>query len=201
MRSQKKQRKTFYQRILLWPSLFLLILAIPFLSGLYPVASFIEEQIDIHIKPDYIIVKGQYVYKNSLPFPIKQGFSIPFYQDEYHPGPVMLSAEVCTPEKGPIPVYYVLGKHRFELAFRAREEIRVKIQYRQQASTKDAYYLLTTTKPWRYPLIKGTYRLFQNGVRVISSNYLLKQHNADMFLFEKQMFMPLENWHFSWETA
>lgn len=112
----------------------------------------------------------------------------------------MVTAEVLSPRKRPISVYYILGKHRFELAFSAGEEARIKVQYRQQAPVKDAYYMLTTTKPWRHPLIQGTYRLMQRGVQVISSNYLLRPNKEGMLIFQKNNFMPEKDWHFTWEV-
>ena len=66
------------RQVLLWLYVCLLYFAFtfPLLSGLYPVVRFNEEQIDIHVHPDHVRVEGQYVYKNPLPFPVVQGFSI-----------------------------------------------------------------------------------------------------------------------------
>lgn len=175
--------------------------AFPFLSGLYPIVRFSEEQIDIHVHPNHIRVEGQYVYKNPFPFPVVQGFSIPLPIDQHHPRPVMVSAKLIRPSEKPVSVSYILGKYRFETAFRAGEELRIKVRYRQQTPIHDACYILTTTRPWRRALIQGTYRLIQRGVQVRSSNYALQPHNSGTLIFHKMNFMPDKDWHFTWEVV
>lgn len=190
-------------QMLLGPYICLLCFAVafPFLSGLYPIVRFNEEQIDIHVHPDHVRVEAQYVYKNPLPFPVVQGFSIPLPVDQHHPRPVMVSAKVLSPKEKLLPVRYILEKYRFEMAFRANEEVCVKVHYRQQTRAHDAYYILTTTKPWRRPLIHGTYRLIQRGVQVRSSSYALQPHRSGALIFHKTNFMPEKDWHFTWEVV
>jgi len=184
----------------LFLSLLLCALLLPFMAGFYPIVRFPEEQIDIEVYPDYVWVKGIYVYKNPFPFPVVQGFSIPFPVDSDHPVPVLVSAQQLHPEKRPIPLRYIFGMHRFDLTFKAKEKIRVLVTYRQQTPKKNARYILITTKPWKRPLKQGLYRLFPKGVRITSSNYMLMPDKTKTFCFEKENFMPEYDWEFSWET-
>lgn len=181
-------------------SLFLLLLIFPFLAGFYPIVRFTEEQIDIHVYPDYIIVEGYYIYKNPFPFPVAQGFSIPFHIDKSHPMPVQISVKRLSPAQGHVPIIYLLGRHRFDLRFSTGEEVRIQVSYRQQAQKRDAMYILTTTKPWRRPLVYGIYKLYTEGVNITSSNYLLQSDEPGVFSFYSKDFMPREDWHFSWEV-
>jgi hypothetical protein len=88
-------------QMLLWPYVCSLCFAFtfPFLSGLYPIVRFDEEQIDIHVHPDHVRVEGQYLYKNPSPFPVVQGFSIPLPIDQHKPMPVMVSMKVGSPSE------------------------------------------------------------------------------------------------------
>ena len=191
------RRFTFFFRI----HLSLLILAILFLilAGFYPIVRFPEEQIDIEIYPNHVWVKGIYVYKNPLPIPVRQSFTIPLTVDADHPEPFFLSANVVTPRENPITLKYLLGVHRFSLKFDAKEEITVSVKYRQQTPTKNARYILISTKAWRRPLNRGLYRIFLNNVHMTSSSYTLNQSDSFLF-FRKEHFMPSKDWIFSWEV-
>jgi hypothetical protein len=105
-----------------------------------------------------------------------QGFSIPLPVDQQHPMPVMVSAKILPPPERPVPTPYILGKYRFETKFGPRERIRIKVRYRQQVQRENARYLLVTTRPWRRPLVRGTYRLIPNGIYVLASNYELQRN-------------------------
>jgi len=180
--------------------LFLFGILLLFLTGLYPIVLFPEEQIDIEVYPDHVWVKGTYVYKNPFPFPVTQSLIIPFPMDSDHPEPFMLSASVIASHEKPIPLKYLLGVHRFRLNFAAKEEINVSVKYRQQSSTSTARYILISTKAWRRPLTRALYRIFPKGVRITSSNYELNQSDAFLF-FKKEDFMPSKDWIFSWEVT
>ena len=186
----------------LLPCLCLLLFAFvfPFLAGFYPIVRFVEEQIDIRVFPDHIKVEGYYVYRNPFPFPVIQGFSVPLPVDESHPTPVLIAAKKLTPHETPIKLLHLFGKPRFEIAFDAKESVRVKVQYQQQAPEKNALYILKTTKPWNRPIVQGTYSLTLEGVKIISSNYPLISDISGSLMFQKRNFMPQDDWHFTWEV-
>lgn len=180
--------------------LLICVIALIFLIGIYPVVRFTREQIDIIVHEEHVKVNGIYVYMNPFPFPVVQGFSIPFPVDSGHPNPIQISVKDLSRQGKSIPIRFILGKHRFNLAFRAGEEIRIQVQYIQYASEKNASYILTTTKPWKFPLIQGIYRLFPKGVEIISSNYTLKPNGFGALCFLRKNFMPQTDWLFSWEV-
>lgn len=181
-------------------ALIALLMVFPFFSGLYPIVRFTGERIDIDVFPDHVIVRGYYHYRNPLPFPVRQGLTIPFPVDEDHPEPALLSVRRVTPFESELPVVRMLGTHRFEAAFSAYEEVTVVVEYRQQTATKDATYLLTTTAPWGRPLERGLYRLFPMGVDITGSNYALSLSEDGAMIFKKEDFMPDKEWKFSWEV-
>ncbi len=181
-------------------SLSLCALTLPFLAGFYPVVRFTDEQIDVHVYQDHVMVDGHYVYKNPFPFPVVQGFSIPLPVDDEHPMPINISVEQQFPEQRPIPVQFIWGRHRFEMVFSAGEEVGVRVQYRQHAPVKNARYILTTTQPWGRPLMSGVYRVFASGVRITSSNYPLLPSEPGILSFNRNNFMPENDWHFSWKV-
>jgi hypothetical protein len=170
-----------------------------FMTGFYPIARFTEESIEITIHPDHVFIHGSYVYENPYPFPITQGFSIPLPVDKDNPEPVMISAQNINRNSTPIPLRFIMGLYRFNLNFKPKEKILVSVLYRQQAPEKNAHYILTTTQPWRKPLIYGSYIIYAKNVEMTYSNYHLKTGGLKTYYFEQYNFMPQQNWHFSWK--
>jgi hypothetical protein len=167
-------------------------------SGVYPLVRFPSEKINIHVYPDHIIVEGYYTYKNNWPFPVNQGFTVPFPVDENHPMPVYISVEQIYPSYREIPFSIIMGKYSFEKYFPAGEEITVKVRYYQYASVKNAEYILITTQAWGKQLDNGIYQIFPENTVITNSNYRLKLRKG-ILLFERNQFMPVENWRFSWK--
>lgn len=176
------------------------LVLLPFAAGFLPIVRFVRERIDIAVYPEEVRVEGLYVYRNPWPFPVVQGLSIPLPVDATHPMPTDLTATRLAPDAAAIPLRNILGQDSFELRFRAHEEARVIVRYRQLAPTRDARYLLLTTKPWRRPLLHGVYRLLPVGVTVLASNYALQQNSQGILIFQRDHFMPREDWQFSWEV-
>jgi hypothetical protein len=179
-------------------SLLLCMLPLPFLCGFYPVVHFTEEQIDIRVYPDQVIVDGYYVYQNPFPFPVSQGFTIPFPVDDRHSAPSSLQVRQLEPEEKDIGPWYMLGVHRFSLPFKANGACSVHVRYRQKVMGKSASYILVTTKPWRRPLQRAVYRMFPEGVEISASNYRLSRQEQGFLEFRRENFMPDEDWRFSW---
>lgn len=171
-----------------------------FLAGVLPIVRFVRERIDIAIYPKEVRVEGLYVYQNPWPFPVIQGFSIPLPVDATHPMQNELAAMRLAPDAGPIPLRNILGQNGFDLRFRPHEEVQVAVRYRQLVSTKDARYLLTTTRPWRRPLEHAVYTLTPHGVALTGSNYALRSNGQGLLVFERTDFMPPDDWRFSWEV-
>ncbi len=82
-----KPKLDFGSSILLYSSLLLCALVLPFPAGFYPIVRFPEEQIDIDVYPDHVWVKGIYVYRNPFPFPVIQGLVTPLPVNSDHPEP------------------------------------------------------------------------------------------------------------------
>jgi hypothetical protein len=198
--------KTLKQKLdlkfLFWHYLFLVLffLALPFLAGILPIVRFTDEQIDIRVYPDHVLMQGTYVYQNPFPFPVVQGLSVPFPIDSDHPTPIQHTARQLVPKRETLTTRYILGRHRFNLFFKAYEEIHLAVEYRQQAPKRNAKYLLSTTKPWKHPLRKGIYRLFPHEVIITRSNYDLGARDHDHFSFQRTNFMPQDDWYFSWKV-
>jgi hypothetical protein len=191
------------RRYLIGPALGLiaLLLLLPFLAGLLPIVHFVRERIDIAVYPDEIQVEGLYVYRNPWPFPVVQAFSIPLPVDARHPMPTELTATRLLPDAGSIPFRNLLGRDAFELSFHAHEEVQIAIQYRQYTPTRDARYLLATTRPWRRPLDHAVYTMTLHDVRLARSNYALRSNPQGVLGFERTGFMPQEDWQFQWEVC
>ena len=192
----------FNLKFLAWHYLFLLLFfaLLPFLAGMLPIVRFTDEQIDIRVFADHVVMQGTYVYQNPFPFPVTQGLSIPLPIDSDHPTPVQISARQLSPQQKPLATRYLLGRHRFNVFFKANERIQIVVEYRQQAPDKNATYLLTTTQPWKHPLQKGLYRLVPQQVVITHSNYALEPEGDHHFRFERHNFMPQKDWQFSWKV-
>lgn len=186
-------------RAFFFPGLSLLLcsLLLLFFIGFYPIVRFPQEQIDITVYPSQIWVKGTYCYRNPFPFPVTQGFFIPFPIDKTNLEPVFVSANRMTPTKESISLYRIIGKYHFELRFKSKEEVKVQVQYCQGTPKNSARYILKTTQLWKYPLQQGIYRLFPRGVEILSSNYDLRGDEQRM-IFHRKNFMPEKDWSFSW---
>ena len=126
---------------------------------------------------------------------------IPFHQDWQHPPPVYVDATIVSPDKKEIPIRYLLGSYRFDLAFTPNEKKEVVVSYRQATPKKSGCYILRTTKPWKRPLLKGTYRLMLNGVDIVSSTYPLNPVKKNILTFSKKNFMPEIDWQWKWKVA
>ena len=94
-------------------SLLLIAAVLPFASGVLPTVRFTSERIEVHVYPDEIRVKGQYFYKNPFPFPVQQGFTIPFPIDKDHPEPMEVHVERRTPVTGRYKAAALFWKHGF----------------------------------------------------------------------------------------
>lgn len=180
--------------------LLLLLLALLCFTGFVPVVRFVRERIDIAVHPDEVRVEGRYVYRNPWPFPVTQGLSIPLPVDAAHPAPTEIGAARVAPAAEPIPLRNLFGQTGLELQFRPREEVQIVVRYRQYAPTRDARYLLTTTRPWRRPLERAVYTLTLDGVRLLRSNYALQPVSRGVLGFDRTDFMPPEDWIFQWEV-
>lgn len=184
-----------------FPVLSLIFIAaiLPFALGVIPTVNFTSERIDVHVYPDEILVDGYYFYKNPFPFPVIQGFYIPFPVDKDHPEPFDVNVERLTPAKEQLRLRHIFGKTGFDVYFSAKEEAEIRVTYRQKAVTADATYILTTTRPWGRPLENGVYMLYPHGTVIVSSNYPFNlPGNAPGF--HKTGFMPEKDWRFSWRS-
>jgi len=178
-------------------SLLLIAAVLPFASGALPTVRFTSERIEVHVYPDEIRVKGYYFYKNPFPFPIQQGFTVPFPIDKDHPEPVDVHVERRTPEKEEIRLRHLFGRTGFDLSFSAHEEAEIAVSYRQKTGGMNAAYILKTTQPWGRPLDSGVYTLYTHGTAIVSSNYPLDLSGKTPG-FQKTGFMPDKDWQFTW---
>ncbi|MBN1881612.1 MAG: hypothetical protein JW885_05510 [Deltaproteobacteria bacterium] len=174
--------------------------ALLFLSGVLPVVRFTEEQIDITVYPDRVHVRGTYVYDNFLPFPVIQGLTVPLPIDQDNPSPVLIRVAALKPAHEPFPVRYLLGAYRCEVTVPPRDSVTIMVEYIQYAPNKNACYLLTTTRLWRRAIERGEFRLMPEGVEIIHSTYPLIHADTHVLFFQKEDFMPTEDWDFSWKV-
>jgi hypothetical protein len=170
---------------------------LPFASGIIPTVHFTSERIDVHVYPEEIVVNGYYFYKNPFPFPVFQGFSIPFPMDKDHPEPTESLVERLTPIKEATRIRHLFGNTGFDVYFSANEEAEIRVSYCQKAGRANATYILTTTKPWGRPLESGIYTLYPHRTVIESSNYPLDLPGKAPG-FHKTGFMPDKDWQFTW---
>lgn len=175
-------------------------LFLPFFTGVLPIVRFTGEQIDIRVGTDRVQVSGFYRYRNPLPFPVTQGLSVPLPISDKEPAPLHITVMQVHPAQKPIPLRYLLGRHRCSLAFDAGEEIVLRVNYEQHTPARRARYILTTTKPWRRPLRHGLYRLLPREVAITGSNYPLQALSPEAVGFQRNEFMPANDWQFAWEV-
>jgi len=172
---------------------------IPFWMGIFPTVRFTRERIEIRVFPEYITVSGTYMYENPFPFPVLQGLTIPFFIDADHPPPIHITATMQSPRKEALSIHYILGRHRFDLMFLPFEKKEVRLTYHQAAPRRSGRYLLSTTQPWKRPLVEGIYLLMPQDVDIIQSNYSLSPVTADGIGFKRNDFMPIVDWQWAWE--
>jgi len=178
----------------------LFFISLPFLTGLLPIVRFTQEQIDVQVGTDLVQVTGFYRYRNPVPLPITQGLSVPLPASDKESTPINVSVTQLYPTQKPIPLRFLLGRYRCNLVFAAGEEIVLRVTYEQYAPARQARYILTTTQPWRRPLHYGLYRLFPQKVAITESNYPLKALSLGVVGFQRNDFMPPNDWQFAWEV-
>jgi hypothetical protein len=180
-------------------SLLFIAAVLPCASGVIPTVRFTSERIDVHVYPDEIQVDGYYFYKNPFPFPVVQGFTIPFPIDKDHPEPTEIHVERMMPLKKEIEMRHLFGNTGFEAYFSAHEEAEIRVSYRQKSGGENATYILKTTQPWGRPLESGVYTLYPHGTMIETSNYPLDLSGKAPG-FQKSGFMPDKDWQFTWRT-
>ncbi len=181
-------------------SLIFALAILPFAAGIIPLVHFTSEKIDVHVYSEEVRIDGHYFYRNPFPFPVMQGFSIPFPTDVDHPEPFAVQAERLSPAKETLMLRRIFGKTGFELYFSAHEEIEVTVTYRQKSRTGNATYILTTTRPWGKPLDHGVYTLSSHGAVIVTSNYPFNLDN-NVLGFYMSNFMPEKDWQFAWRKT
>lgn len=189
----------FLKKVPFYPTAVLVLIAaiLPFASGALPTVNFTSERIEVHVYPDEILVDGYYFYKNPFPFPVVQGFSIPFPVDKDHPEPFDVNVERLTPKKETIRIRHIFGSTGFDAYFPTNAEVEIRVSYRQKAGGANGTYILTTIRPWGRPLENGIYMLYPHGTIIVSSNYPFNIPGNTPG-FRKTGFMPDKDWQFTW---
>jgi hypothetical protein len=178
-------------------SLALGIIALPFALGIIPIVKFPEERIDLRVENHAMEVRALYTYTNPWSVPVVQGFVLPLPVDSGHPYPFPIKLIQAATGKE-IPLRDIGGTMSFEVWFAAGETVPVALYYRQEAPLRNARYILTTTRPWRKPLRRGTYRVEAAGAANLQSNYSLAPDGKDKWIWERRDFMPEADWQLSW---
>lgn len=184
-----------------WLACFIGLLALPFFTGHIPLVRFTDEEIRITVRPHSINVDAFYHYRNPFPFPVHQGYVLPFPEDADHFPPDGIEILQPGPEERPVPVLRFLGKHRFSIDFRGGGDVILHLHYKQATHRERGRYILTSTWPWGRPLEKAVYRLIPEGVQIVSSNYPLIPDRSGAFHWTREQFMPLADWRFTWKEV
>ncbi len=184
-----------------WSAFLLCAVALAFCTGAIPAVRFTAEEIRVTVQPRHILVDAFYQYRNPFPFPVIQGYVLPFPEDEAHSPPAGVELVQQTPERRWIPVSQSLGRHRFSIAFPGSGEVTLHLRYRQGTPRERGTYILTTTASWLRPLERAVYRLVPDGVRITGSNYPMAPEATGAFRWTRERFMPPEDWHFTWREA
>lgn len=166
-----------------------------------PVVRFTRERIEVAVRPGAIDVDGLYVYENPWPVPVVQGLKYPFPIDEAHPIPSSIEVSEVDPLSGQalrsIPVVWLGAAPRYSIRVPGRGSRHIRVRYTQSSGGRSGTYLLTTTRPWRQPLVRGEYVLLpKGGARILSSSYPLD--GPEPGSFTKEGFMPDKEWEFTW---
>ncbi|PKK88885.1 MAG: hypothetical protein CVV64_16710 [Candidatus Wallbacteria bacterium HGW-Wallbacteria-1] len=177
----------------------ILVLLSPF-SGLFPALVFHHERIEVTIEGDIINVEGHYFYRNTWPFRVSQTLSVPLPHGSDEKSPIEPEVIMVSPESRNIDVRNILGREIFSIMVESGKEAEVVVRYSQAATQRRGRYLLTTTKPWGKPLVRGEYTLEFIGAEMVSieSNYPLEKLGNGLWCFRKKDFMPVMDWEFSW---
>ena len=182
-----------------WLTCFIGLLVLPLFTGHIPFVRFTAEEIIVVVHPRSIAVHAVYHFRNPFPFPVDQGYILPFPEDEDHAPPNRIELLQCLPEEKPVFVNHFLGKYRFSVYFPAQSNVIIRLFYEQATPRGKGTYILTTTKPWGRPLEKAAYRLLPEGVRITGSNYILTPDPYGAYRWTREQFMPLADWRFTWK--
>lgn len=171
--------------------------------GFIPMARFTRERIEVTVRPSSIEVDGLYVYENPWPVPVTQGLKYPILSDDLHPLPDSVLVTEADPGTGEdLWVIHTLKLGRtpyYSVRIPAKGARHIRVRYSQEARDLRGAYLLTTTQPWRRPLERGEYLLKPRGVRITWSSYPLDGPKSPSF--DREAFMPVKEWEFSWERG
>ncbi len=170
------------------------------LGGVVPAVRFESELIRVTVDGQNLHVDGIYRYRNPFPFPIVQGLSCPTPSGDGLRPVEGIAVERLSDGSGELPallpVRRVAGTPYFEVKVPGRTTVEVRVRYVQRHGGFAGRYLLTTTKPWRRPLKRARYELTLVSSRLVRSNYPLTGDGRGKYHFERDEFMPQEDWCF-----
>jgi hypothetical protein len=191
-----------------------LLCSVAYVAGLFPLARFEEESVNIVAHPASIGVNGSYLFENVHRFPIRQTLTFPVATGKgLSPPATMLvhridsgaqpSGDESPPAESvrPVPVHNAFGVRWFMIVLRPKEKVWFIVTYTQNAPSHQGGYIVTSTRSWGRPLDKAVFRLRTEGVEIVESNYRLeKLSSAHTLGFQRHSFMPSEDWTFAWEV-
>jgi len=177
-------------------------------TNVFSPVRFDREKIEIDVTGAEIHVQGLYHYQNRLPLPVTFSLGLPFPVDTAHPAPASYSVTEIASDGSSIREILTRKYHGdvvFRLFFWPRREKWIRVDYLQQAALPNGRYILLTTRKWDRPLERGEYVLrLGDPSELAGSNYSLRKSldGAVMrYSFEKENFLPSEDWVFSWRAA
>jgi len=174
---------------------FIQLFLILFIQSFSQKISFYREDITFQLKEQYLLVSGDYYFKNSTVNKINQQIYFPIYSDSlintfdslkifnYNKNQKVKSIGIT--ESGVI----------FNIKIFPDDSVKLNISYKQMHSGSYAKYILTSTKSWGKPLKIANYFLIVNdGIEVQKFSYqpqkTINFNNKTMYEWHMVNFMP-----------
>lgn len=167
-----------------------------------PLVSFKEEQVNVSVYPDHIEVDGTYLFENPSCSPIQQACTFPVAEGEgIGPAADMRASYSGNGGTVTVPVHSFWGAHWFNFPLGPNEQVRLRVQYRQDARQHRGGYVVTSTQSWGRALDSASFRIRSYGARIIQSSYpLAASDTPDASGFDWHGYMPEHDWTFAWEV-
>jgi len=186
----------------------LMVVAVYVGCDVFPQVRFDRERIEIWTAPQQVQVSGLYHYSNPSNLPAFLSLGLPFPVDADHPQPSLYAiAEARADGRAleQVAPRVRRGKVSFRIFLMPHADKWIRVDYVQGTSVPRGRYILTTTRQWHRPLVRGEYILhLAPGIELAASNYPLDAATTgatNTYAYSKTDFYPGEDWVFAWRRT
>jgi len=164
---------------------------------------FSGERIEIWVRNNSVSVHGDYHFRNSNTFPLRQTLYYPFIVNEHQNYPDSISV-IYHSDQTSLVFSKAEDGIRFSVNVPANDSIMVQVKYIQKTTNNQVEYMLTSTQTWKRSLAFAEYivripEVYRLTFHSIPGAKRRKREKGWEYSILKRDFMPTQNLKIRWE--